>query len=197
MTASVPRTTAAGSRAGGQQVVATQLLAIDSVLRRLAAARSRLLPASAHAAHEIVAGKAWFHFGYARASDFARERWGRTGRWLQDRAALGERFRCFPALARAVTGADGEPPLGSVAALLVGRVATAENLEHWIARARQLSVRALRAEVSRAHTTPDEPELVPMALRMPGPIRIAFEETLELHRGSSARRRASPSFSRL
>ena len=182
MIASVPRAAPAGSRTRGQLVVASQLLAIDSVLRRLAAARSRLLPASAFAAHEIVARKVWFHFGYARASDFARERWGRTGRWLQDRAALGDRFRCFPALARAVTGADGEPPLGSVSALLVGRVATAENLEHWICRARQLTVRALRAEVSRTHETPDEPDAVPIALRMPGPIRVAFEESLELHR---------------
>jgi hypothetical protein len=140
MIAPVPRA-AAGSRTAGQPVVATQLLAIDSVLRRLAAARSRLLPASAHAAHEIVAHKTWFHFGYARGSDFAREKWGRTGRWLHDRAALGERFRCFPALARAVTGEDGAPPLGSVAALLVGRVATAETLDHWIDRARQLTVR--------------------------------------------------------
>ena len=182
MIASVPRATAAGSRTRGQPVVASQLLAIDSVLRRLAAARSRLLPASAQAADEIVAGKAWFLFGYARASDFARERWGRTGRWLQDRAALGERFRCFPALARAVTGEDGEPPLGSVAALLVGRAATAENLEHWIARARQLTVRALRAELSRTHAIPDEPDAVVVTVRLPGPIRVAFEETLELHR---------------
>ena len=182
MIASVPRSTAARSRTRGQPVVASQLLAIDSVLRRLAAARSRLLPASALAANEIVAGKAWFLYGYARAADFARERWGRTGRWLQDRAALGERFRCFPALARAVTGEDGEPPLGSVAALLVGRVATGENLDHWIARARQLTVRALRAEVSRAHATPEEPDSVPVGVHMPGPIRVAFEETLELHR---------------
>jgi len=173
-------------RVGLQPVVGAQLLAIDSILRRLAEARSQLLPASACAAREIVSTQAWFAFGYARASDFARERWGRTGRWLHDRASLGEVFRCFPRLEQAATGEDGKSPIGSAAALLVGRVATTETLEHWIARARTVSVRALRAEVSLAGGRPREVEAeldtVSFTLRMPTAIRVAFEETLELHR---------------
>ncbi len=188
MIAPVPQAPAAGWRVRAlprrhvQSVVGCQLLALDAILRRLAGARSRLLPASARAAREIVASQAWFVFGYARATDFARERWGRTGRWLHDRASLGDVFRCFPRLEQAVTGEDGEPPIGSVAALLIGRVATADTLDHWIARARRLTVRALRAEVSRASGTPDESDAVACTLRMPAPVRVAFEATLDLHR---------------
>ena len=191
MIALVPHAPAAGWRARSrpqpsprprqQPVIGVQLLAIDSVLRRLAAARNRLLPASERAACEIVSTQAWFTFGYARATDFARERWGRTGRWLLDRAALGNLFRCFPRLEQAATGEDDGAPIGSVAALLVGRVATAETLDHWIARAREITVRALRSEVSSADRAPREPEPVSLRLRMPGPIRVAFEAAWDLH----------------
>jgi len=136
MIASLPR--------AAPRVVASGVRDVDWVLRELAALQHRLIPVLAEAALILVQERAWFDFGYARAADFARERLGRTGRWLHDHAALEERFRCFPALARAATGEDGGTPLGRVAALLVGRVATMNDVELWIERAGRMPVRCLR-----------------------------------------------------
>jgi len=89
-------------------------------------------------------------FGHARLDDCARERLGRSGRWVRDQAALAEAVDRLPPLGIALTGADGGEPLGTVAALLVGRVADTETLAAWLSVARSSTVRELRAAVARA-----------------------------------------------
>ena len=89
-------------------------------------------------------------FGFARLGDHARERFGRSGRWLRDLAALGDALSSLPGLATALAGGDGAPPLGRAAALLIGRAASLASLAAWIARARSVSVRELRDAVRRA-----------------------------------------------
>jgi len=89
-------------------------------------------------------------FGFARLDDCARERLGRSGRWVRDQAALGEAIDRLPPLGAALTGADGGEPVGTVAALLVARVADAESLAGWLTLARSSTVRELRAAVARA-----------------------------------------------
>jgi hypothetical protein len=133
--------------------------------------------ALARAASTFVALRAWNFFGFARLDDHAHERYGRSGRWLRDLAALGEALATAPPLAAALTGADGGRPLGRVAAILVARAAgysaarsdaagpadakaparerpAGRSLEEWIASARILSVRELRTAIreSRAST---------------------------------------------
>lgn len=101
-------------------------------------------------AMSLVGAKSWFDFGFARVDDFARERLGRSGRWIKDLAALHEAIERLPGLAPALTGADGDGPIGRVAALLIGRSASSESLANWLAIARRSSVRELRTEIQRA-----------------------------------------------
>src|SRR5262245_50466773 len=88
-------------------------------------ALDRITPALARAAAAFMALQAWSVFGYARLDDLTRERYGRSGRWLRDLAALGVGLAAAPSLAAALTGADGGRPLGRVAATLVARAAAA------------------------------------------------------------------------
>jgi hypothetical protein len=81
----------------------------------------------------LVAAGGWAIFGFSRADDYARERLGRTGRWLRDLAALDRLFQEHPCLARAITGDDGGRPIGRVAALPTGRAVPPHTFGHWIA----------------------------------------------------------------
>lgn len=124
----------------------------------LRAARLMLCVPLASVAAAIVESSAWSAFGFARIADFARERLGRSGRWLRDLAALHERMRVLPDLEAALTGFDGGRPIGMVAALLVGRIASPTSFRDWIALARRATVRELRAAVCRARAVgSDEP----------------------------------------
>ncbi|MBI1950533.1 MAG: hypothetical protein HYS34_04135 [Acidobacteria bacterium] len=78
-------------------------------------------------------------FGFACLDDHARERFGRSGRWLRDLAALGRALGSLPGLAAALTGEEGGRPPGRVAALLIGRVASAATLDRWIALVRSVT----------------------------------------------------------
>ncbi|MGH9750063.1 MAG: HNH endonuclease signature motif containing protein [Candidatus Polarisedimenticolia bacterium] len=111
--------------------------------------------------------RAWRAHGFARPDDHARERFGRSGRWLRNLAALGGALESMPRLAASLTGEDGGRPLGCVAGLLVARVATPASLPAWIALARSTPVRDLREAVARARAAgsafplPDEGGAVP------------------------------------
>ena len=116
-------------------------LAIKTTLERIA------LPL-ATTARAFSDKRAWTTFGYARVEDYARERLSRTGRWLRDHASLGRALDRLPTLSPALTGADGGRPLGKVSALWVGKVASTESVEAWIALARSVSVRELKETVT-------------------------------------------------
>ncbi len=110
----------------------------------------------ARAAATFVEKEVWIQFGYARIEDHARERFGRSGRWVRDLAALGRFFSTHPGLEAAVCGTDGGAPIGRVAGLLIGRIASAESLREWVALARSLSVRELREVVAAAREAESE-----------------------------------------
>jgi hypothetical protein len=110
----------------------------------------RLTVPLARVAVAIVKEKAWFSFGFARAEDFARERLGRSRRWLGDLASLHEAMEALPGLEAALTGGDGGPPIGRVAALLIGRIGSPATAAKWIALAQRSSVREFREAVRRA-----------------------------------------------
>ena len=104
----------------------------------------------ARVAAALYERKAWFACFHRNKEDFAREKLGRSARWLQDLVRLQRTLDALPRLATAVTGADGCEPLGQMAALAIGRVATPANVEGWIARARSGTLAALRQQVATA-----------------------------------------------
>jgi hypothetical protein len=196
------------SRASGS-VLETDLLAI--ALKR---ALARVVQPLSLAAAGFVQMKGWIPFGFARLEDHARERFGRSGRWLRDLALLGRALERLPALGRALDGSDGGRPLGRVGALAVGRIATETSLAAWIELARRVTVRELKEAVRSARQsgscwppgtagmdlkrrgeqssdrletfTPDETEDRRLVrLLVPGTLRAAFDETVVLHRAAS------------
>ena len=180
----------------------------DALARSLCAARERLAAPLACLAASLVRERSWCQFGFARAGDFARERLGRSGRWLRDLAALHEGLARLDGLAAALAGDDGGVPLGRRRALLVARVATDATLSSWIAQARQLTVRELQTAVAEsravcvsAHavSTPSPPASEPspshpsdgidededrslVSLAAPRAVVAAFDEAVDLYR---------------
>ncbi len=138
---------------------------LDRLALELRLAHDRLIVPLARAAAAFVGARAWSPCGAARLEDHARERFGRTSRWLRQLADLGAALERFPLLARALTADDDGLPLGAEAARLVARaVLRAEaagaarmdadaRLASWIARAREVPLRVLRAEVRDALST--------------------------------------------
>ncbi len=194
-----------------------KLLEADRIALALRAALERITIPLARAAQAFVRRKAWFPFGHARLADHARERFGRSGRWVCDQAALGRAMDSLPQLRDALTGDDGGRPIGTVAALHIGRVAAAASLPEWITLARSVPVRALRDAVRRARdarsnrpieagcdhgagnippaigATPPE-ERYAVRFELPRAVRIAFDETLDLYRAVVGSEATVPSF---
>jgi hypothetical protein len=138
----------------------------DGLALSLRAALDRIAIPLARSAAAFVQQQAWTDFGFARLTDHARERFGRSGRWVKDCAALGAALQSLPLLADALTGADGRRPIGRVAALLIARIASADSLAAWLALARRVPIRALRDSVRAARAAgsdrpADEPEAAP------------------------------------
>jgi len=117
---------------------------LDNLAGSLARHLHELARPICRAADALDRDDGWFSLGYARAEDFARERLGRSGRWLRDMAALGRATRESDGLLLAMTGRDGGPPLGTVAALAIARGTSSEFRATWIAVARALGVRELK-----------------------------------------------------
>jgi hypothetical protein len=178
----------------------------DRLAVGLARARHLVAIAIARAAKRFIEEKEWTSFGYARIEDHARERFGTSGRWVRDLRTLAERMEGCPALARAIAGDDGGPPIGPVQALIVGRVATPETVDAWIALARRVTVRELREEVLKAKEAgssapvpsefleagphvpeiedddPEAEERTTLRFSLPPPVKVAVDEARDLHR---------------
>jgi len=79
---------------------------LDLLALSIKAALERLTLPLAGTARTLCEARVWSSFGYARAGDFARERLGRTGRWLRDQSSPGRSLKRFPALADALCCAE-------------------------------------------------------------------------------------------
>ena len=101
----------------------------------------------ADAAHTLVTCEGWAPFGYARLADLAHERLGRSGRWVSELAVLGRVLAAQPALRAAIVGGDGAPPLGRAAALAIARAGGGQPIDHWIAMAREVTIRELQTAI--------------------------------------------------
>jgi len=181
----------------------------DQLALGLKVALDCILPAMARVAEKLVPLRAWVPFGFARMDDFARERLGRTGRWLRNLRALGDALSRSSSLADALAGRDGNPPIGQVAALAIAGIASERSTGAWINLARRLPIRRFKQEVRRAcQADSDWPlapphaversrqaeELTRVHLAMPRTVRAAFDETLQLHRAVCGAESSTSSF---
>ena len=94
-------------------------------------------------AGRLVERKGWERLGYARLSDYARERLGRSARQLQELARVGRQLEDLPALEAALV--SGGLPWSKVR--LLARFVVASDESRWIAYARDVSVRQLEREL--------------------------------------------------
>jgi hypothetical protein len=88
----------------------------------------------------------WRRLGYLTETQYARERLGLSPSSLLARRALALRLERLPRVATAL----GAGQIGVEAALQVVRVATASTQVAWVQRARQRTLKHLRAEVAAA-----------------------------------------------
>jgi hypothetical protein len=165
----------------------------------------------ARAATAFMQRSGWTEFGCARLEDHARERVGRPGRWVLDLAAVGRGLEELPMLEDALAGWNGGSPLGLVAARLVSGVADGESAAIWIAVARTFSIRELKSLIRKAREAgsrwppvgqqspdadgqespdaggkapaeEDDDDAVRVHLRLPRPVRAAWDVAHELYR---------------
>ena len=122
----------------------------DRQLMMLRVASTRMILPLSRAAAAFVRRSAWTPIGYLYCGDFARERLGRSGRWLTDLAVLGDGLVQLPTLKSALCGEDGGAPLSRVAATALSKFATIEVIDAWIDLARRVTVREFLEAVRQA-----------------------------------------------
>ena len=122
---------------------------IEDRLARLAGAMGPLRRLLAAIAERLIETRAHQRLCYARLGDYARERLGLSARQLQELARVHRALAKLPALERTLLA--NELPWSKVR--LLARVASGEDEEEWIARARGMPTRWLEREVRRS--TPD------------------------------------------
>ena len=123
----------------------------EDQLARLAAAGGPLRRLLAALAERLIATKAHERLCFARLADYARERPGLSARQLQELARVHRALAELPALERALVA--NELPWSKLRLLV--RVASADDEQAWIARARDLPTRQLEAVV-RDHARGEE-----------------------------------------
>ena len=178
------------TRRGTAAPVPERVARLDRLLVELGGMRHRLVYPLARAARDLEQCSGWTVFGYLTREDFARGLLGRSGRWLRDLATLQEKMEALPPLGRAVGGLDGGQPLGRVAALWIGRVASPEDVGSWISRARRMTLQRLRSAVeeaavespavSPAESVEPEVEKEPFKLKDPPDIELQQAEMRDL-----------------
>ncbi|MHC4107501.1 MAG: HNH endonuclease signature motif containing protein [Planctomycetota bacterium] len=120
---------------------------LDSSMRRLIAARAGLDLDLARLLHNFKLLGLAAHLGFERFEAYVDARLGISGRRARFLAQLDRKLLGYPAITRAVR--DGR--IGTVAAMLVARVAEARATEDvWIDRAERTTVARLRREVEWA-----------------------------------------------
>lgn len=121
---------------------------LDRHLRRLSRLRNPVEWRVARLLERLGHGSGYLDLGFARLSDYARERLGLTARRVQTLLGLARRLGPL----RRVAAAYESGVLSQSQAALVARVAVASDQERWILRAKSLTVRRLTQEVLEALT---------------------------------------------
>jgi hypothetical protein len=118
-------------------------LDVGTRLVALAQAGAPLRRSLAAIAGRVVATRAWERLGFARLSDYARERVGLSARQIHDLAHVDAALAKLPR----IEGSFAAGALTWTKARLLCRVATPEDEAVWIDAARRLTARALAREV--------------------------------------------------
>jgi hypothetical protein len=121
---------------------------IEQELVALVRSGGSLRAALARIAYLFVGTKSWEPLGYARLTDYADERIGRSGRSVYDLARVGQVLCRLPKLRQALA----EGGLGWTRVRLLARVATEANQTFWIDYARRVTTRVLSREVRKVDT---------------------------------------------
>jgi hypothetical protein len=124
-------------------------------LARLASGVGPLRRVLAALAERLVATGGHARLGYARLGDYARERLGLSARQLQELARVHRALAGLPALERALVA--NELPWSKLR--LVARVASTDDEEEWIARARTQPTHRLEQVVRTSAPCVDPTEL--------------------------------------
>ncbi len=123
-----PASAGAGRAAVAPPVLPSTVAEGDRLLLGLAAIEAVVALPIARATAEVFRRSAWRAFGYLNQGDFTRERLQREPRWMHEQTRFHTAIEMHPRLKEAVCGLDGGVPLGQVATIQIGRVATAETL---------------------------------------------------------------------
>ena len=118
-------------------------LDVETRVVALARAGAPLRRSLAAIAARLVATRAWERLGFARLSDYARERAGLSARQVYDLAHVDAALAKLPRIEAAFASGT----LTWTKARLLCRVATPEDESPWIEAARRLTARALAREV--------------------------------------------------
>jgi hypothetical protein len=145
-------------------------------LLRLAASVGPLRRVLTRIAARLVAGRSHERLGYARLSDYARERVGLSARQLHELARVDRRMAGLPALERALVA--NLLPWSKVR--LLARVATPGDVGAWIARATATPSRRLEQEVRERGREPDPGRPLDPDRDLPDPIDTAPVALLRL-----------------
>jgi hypothetical protein len=116
---------------------------LDAEIRALGAELASRDLRMGRLARRLLAGQGWSALGYASEKQYAEERVGVSLSSLRHRVLLARRCDDLPEIGRALDAGL----IGSQAALLVGRIATPDNVDAWIRRAEVRTVVYLREEV--------------------------------------------------
>src|SRR5438552_1657342 len=151
---------------------------LDGYLRRLARQEAVCRRVLGRLARTFLAGRYHNRLGFARLSDYTRERLGLSARQVQALARVPERLEGLPAIAAAFAADD----LSWTQTRLLATAATADSEREWLALARDRTVRALEALVVRPPADPDERHRLRFSLRCPRRVRARWRQAVELAR---------------
>ncbi len=124
--------------------VPTDLVELDSELRRLCSRLAARDLEMGHLARAVFRARYWRTLGYASPSQYAKERIGVSLSSLQHRITLAARLAAAPALGRALS----EGRIGYEAAYLLSRAVTPQTADAWVRRAENRTIVHLKEELT-------------------------------------------------
>jgi hypothetical protein len=161
-------------------------LDVEQRLKELARSGGAVRRAIAALAGQLVAGKGFERLGYARLSEYARERLGVSARSVQEWARVDRQLAALPRLEAALV--SGLLPWSKVR--MLARFVTDTDEAHWIEHARRVSARTLERQARAVDRgaletgglgdeAEDAEALEPVRVGAPSPLAFKWKRTCE------------------
>ena len=116
---------------------------LDAEIRRLCAELERRDLEVGRLAEELIASRGWVRLGYRSLAAYAEGRLGMSVSSLRHRVTLARRCEGLPEIGAALRRGE----IGYEAPMLLTRIATPDNAEAWVERARGRTFKHLREDV--------------------------------------------------